>query len=390
MRRALKLVVGTVLAAILIIAAYLLLWPTPLDPFAWTPPVDPGTGPGSPFAPTQRLTPDAQLAGTVIQTKWRDAGQPANFGPEDVAVRPGEGRVYTGIGDGSILSIDPASGETRFFANTGGRPLGLGFDAAGDTLFVADAKLGLLAVDRAGVVSVLANEANGEPATFADNLDLERDGTVWFSAPTREHALAEVELDVWDSRPTGRLLRYDRNTRVARVVLDNLFYANGVAVAQDDSFVLVAEFLAFRITRYWLRGERAGTHEVFVDGLPGYPDNITRTPDGHFLVGLSLQRLPGLDQQRAYPTRVKMLYRLPAFLKPKPQYPGYLLEFDANGRLLRFAADERGDTTAQVTAGVVLAGEGHQREVVVGSLLVPSLRRLQWRAIDGPPRAIAP
>jgi sugar lactone lactonase YvrE len=379
-RRALK----WLLVAVALVAAYLLLWPTPLDPYAWTPPLDPGTGPGSPFRPTQELRSDKGLAATVIQTRFADAGRPGNFGPEDVAVRPGEGRIYTGIGDGSILSIDPGSGETRFFANTGGRPLGVTFDAAGDTLFVADAKLGLLSVDRDGAVTVLANEADGERVTFADNLDVEGDGTVWFSAPTRQHSLAQVALDVWDSRPTGRLLSYDPASKTAKVVLDNLFYANGVAVAQDDSFVLVAEFLAFRITRYWLKGERKGTHDVFVDGLPGYPDNITRTPDGRFLVGLSLERVPGLDQQRPRPWMVKVLYRLPAFLKPKAQYPGYLLEFDATGRLLRFAADEREDVTAQVTAGTVLPGGDAQgpTAVVVGSLLVPSVRKLELRPVD--------
>lgn len=385
MRRALK----WLLVAVAVVAAYLLFWPTPLDPYAWTPPLDPGTGPGSPFRPTQELRSDQDLAATVIQTKFGDAGRPENFGPEDVAVRPGEGRVYTGIGDGSILSIDPVSGETRFFANTGGRPLGVTFDATGDTLYVADAKLGLLSLDRNGAVTVLANEAEGEPATFADNLDVQRDGTVWFSAPTREHSLAQVALDVWDSRPSGRLLRYDPQTKTASVKLDNLFYANGIALAPDESFVLVAEFLAFRITRYWLEGERAGTHDVFVDGLPGYPDNITRTPDGRFLVGLSLERVPGLDKQRPHPWMVKVLYRLPAFLKPKAQYPGYLLEFDATGRLLRFAADETADVTAQVTAGTVLPGGDLQgrTEVVVGSLLVPAVRTLELRPVD---RALLP
>ena len=374
------------LAVVALVAAYLLLWPTPLDPYAWTPPLDPGTGPGSPFRPTQDLRPDAELAEAVIPTRYGKAGRPSNFGPEDVAVRPGEGRIYTGIGDGSILSIDPDAGETRFFTNTGGRPLGVTFDASGDTLFVADGELGLLSVDRQGAVTVLVDEADGEPVTFADNLDVDGQGTVWFSAPTREHTLAQVELDVWDSRPSGRLLRYDPRTKAAEVVLDNLFYANGVAVAADDSFVLVAEFLAFRITRYWLSGERQGTHDVFVDGLPGYPDNITRTPDGRFLVGLSLQRLPALDRQRPHPWAVKMIYRLPGFLKPKPRYPGYLLEFDVTGRLLRFAADERQDEVAQVTAGTVLStGDGgHGTVVVVGSLLVPSVRRLELRPIQGP------
>jgi sugar lactone lactonase YvrE len=367
------------LLVVLAVAAYLLLWPTPLDPYAWTPPANPGTGPGSPFRPTQDIAVRAAFAGSLVGAFGAKAGQPVNFGPEDVAVSPRDGRVYTGIGDGRILRIDPRGGPVEVFANTGGRPLGVTFDAGGEHLYVSDALLGLLSVDPAGRVTVLADEAQGEPVTFADNLDVARDGTVWFSAPTREHSLAEVELDVWDSRPSGRLLRYDPGTGEARVVLDNLFYANGVALAADESFVLVAEFLAFRIVRYWLAGPRAGTHEIFVDGLPGYPDNITRTPDGRFLVGLSLQRIPGLDAQRARPWAVKVLYRLPAFLKPKPQYPGYLMEFDEHGKLRRFAADETRDRIAQVTSGTVVPGgtAAGTTEVVVGSLLVPPVRQLR-------------
>lgn len=379
MRRILKWLLLLVLA----VAAYLLLWPTPLDPYAWTPPPNPGTGPDSPFRPTQDLEVRAAFAGHLIGT-FNDAGRPVNFGPEDVAVSPRDGRIYTGLGDGRILRIHPHGGPAEVFADTGGRPLGVTFDASGEHLYVSDALLGLLSVDLEGRVTVLANQARGEPVTFADNLDVARDGTVWFSAPTRDHSLAEVELDVWDSRPSGRLLRYEPGTGKAEVVLDNLFYANGVALAADESFVLVAEFLAFRIVRHWLAGPRAGSHEIFVDGLPGYPDNITRTPDGHFLVGLSLQRIPGLDAQRARPWAVKVLYRLPAFLKPKPQYPGYLMEFDEHGRLRRFAADETRDVVAQVTSGTVLPGRTPDAaaEVVVGSLLVESVRELSLRPAD--------
>jgi len=379
-RRILKWLLLVVLA----VAAYLLLWPTPLDPYAWTPPPNPGTGPDSPFRPTQDIEVRAAFAGHLIGTFNDKAGRPVNFGPEDVAVSPRDGRIYTGLGDGRILRIDPRGGPVEVFANTGGRPLGVTFDTTGERLYVSDALLGLLSVDLEGRVTVLADEAQGEPVTFADNLDVARDGTVWFSAPTRDHSLAEVELDVWDSRPSGRLLRYDPGTGQAEVVLDNLFYANGVALAADESFVLVAEFLAFRIVRHWLTGPRTGSHEIFVDGLPGYPDNITRTPGGHFLVGLSLQRIPGLDAQRARPWAVKVLYRLPAFLKPKPQYPGYLMEFDAQGKLRRFAADETRDVVAQVTSGTVLpsAVPGAAAEVVVGSLLVESVRQVRLQPKD--------
>jgi hypothetical protein len=74
-----------------------------------------------------------------------------------------------------------------------------------------------------------------------------------------------------------------------------------------------------------------------------------------------------------------VLYRLPAFLKPRAQYPGYLMEFDAQGQLRRFAADETTDQVAQVTSGTVLPGSAAAgtSEVVVGSLLVESVRQLR-------------
>lgn len=362
-----------------LVVTYLLAWPTPLDPFAWDPPPDPGTGPGSAFQPTQSMERALPLAEAVIRARYQAAGGPDNFGPEDIAVGPRDGLVYTGIGDGSILRVDPDTGEVEVFANTGGRPLGLGFDPSGERLYVADARRGLLAVGLDGNVTYLVDTVGGEPATFADNLAVGPDGVVWYSLPTREHSLEQVELDVWDSRPSGRLVRYDPATGEARVVLDNLFYANGVALAADGSFVLVNEFLAFRIRRLWLDGPQAGAHDIFVDALPGYPDNVTLTPGGSFLVGLSLARIPALDAQRARPWAVKAIYRLPGFLKPPPQYPGYLLEFGPDGQLQRMAADETQDKVAQVTAGAMLPASlsGKAPRVALGSLLVPSVRVLE-------------
>jgi len=366
-------------ALVAVVAAYLLLWPTPLDPYAWTPPANPGTGPDSPFHTTGSMASVASLGEEIIKSRFVAAGKPNNFGPEDVAVSPRDGHIYTGLGDGSVLRIAPDGGEVEVFADTGGRPLGMAFDASGETLYVADGHRGLVAVDRAGKVTYLVERVGGEPATFADNLDVAPDGTVWFSAPTRDHSLEQVELDVWDSRPSGRLIRYDPTTGEARVVLDNLFYANGVAVADDGSFVLVNEFLAFRIRRYWLAGPAQGSHDIFVDELPGYPDNVTRTPAGTFLVGLSLDRIPSLDAQRERPWAIKAIYRLPGFMKPPPQYPGYLLEFAKSGEIRRVVTDQRKRVVAQVTAGAALpaSGAGEPDRVVLGSLLVPSVRVLE-------------
>lgn len=66
--------------------------------------------------------------------------------------------------------------------------------------------------------------------------------------------------------------------------MKNLAFANGVLLSDDESFVLVSESLACRIIKYHLKGPKAGQHEIFVDGLPGLPDNIQSDGQGGFLV----------------------------------------------------------------------------------------------------------
>lgn len=44
--------------------------------------------------------------------------------------------------------------------------------------------------------------------------------------------------------------------------------------------------IRFRCLKYWLKGERKGRTEVFVDNLPGGPDNINLAPDGSFWIAL--------------------------------------------------------------------------------------------------------
>jgi hypothetical protein len=60
------------------------------------------------------------------------------------------------------------------------------------------------------------------------------------------------------------------------------------------------------------------------------------------------------------------------------------MEFDAQGRLRRFAAEETRDVVAQVTSGTVLPAQapGAAAEVVVGSLLVESVRQLRLQPVD--------
>ena len=48
-------------------------------------------------------------------------------------------------------------------------------------------------------------------------------------------------------------------------------------------------FYAFCVAsmfRYYLKGSKAGTHDVFVDGLPGMPDNLRPNGKGGFYITL--------------------------------------------------------------------------------------------------------
>ena len=75
----------------------------------------------------------------------------------------------------------------------------------------------------------------------------------------------------------------------------SLAFANGVVLAPDESFLLVAETIGYRILKFWLKGPRAGQWVEFVTGTPGFPDNISLSESGLVWVSLPAPRVPALD-----------------------------------------------------------------------------------------------
>ncbi|MGW1747672.1 SMP-30/gluconolactonase/LRE family protein [Streptomyces sp. NPDC002092] len=220
-------------------------------------------------------------------------------GPEDV-VADAHGRVLTGVEDGRILRIDgltePSAARVEVLAETGGRPLGLEL-LPDDALLVCDAELGLLRVDlREGIVRILADSVAGERLRFCSNAVALSDGSVCFSVSSRRYPLDQWIGDIVEHTGTGRLLRLAPGSESPEVLLEGLQFANGLALSADESFLVVAETGARRLTRYWLTGEKAGQSEPFVENLPGMPDNLWRAAaDGPVWVSLAGPRVPPLD-----------------------------------------------------------------------------------------------
>jgi len=59
---------------------------------------------------------------------------------------------------------------------------------------------------------------------------------------------------------TGRLLSYSPKTKKTHVLAGDLFYANGVVVAHDQSFLLVVETMSVMVHKYWLKGPKVHEH----------------------------------------------------------------------------------------------------------------------------------
>jgi|TARA_Y100000310_G_scaffold88474_1_gene85447 sugar lactone lactonase YvrE len=269
------------------------------------------------------------------------------IGPEDVALDE-EGLVYTSEEDGAIRRI-LHDGSVEEFVQTGGRPLGLAFDLQGN-LVACDPGLGLISVSPTGKIDTLVALSRELPLHFPNDLDIAPDGRIYFSDVTSGIFVHDTFHDILVHRPFGRLLRYDPSVGVMDVVGENLYYANGVTVGGGGRFVLVTELGAYRVTRFWLKGERSGERDVFADNLPGYPDGIMADGKGNFWLAIVSPRNRTVDE--VYHPRVwikKLLMRLPDWLRPGAEAYGFVLKLNHNGEIVESLHDPSGKTFSNVS-----------------------------------------
>jgi sugar lactone lactonase YvrE len=342
-----------------VVLVYLLFWPVPIDPVAWTPPEAPPMD--GVYEPNHSLASIERL------------GEGVCIGPEDVAVDE-EGRIYAGMEDGRIVRFRPDGTCPEVFVDTGGRPLGLHFDGVGN-LLVCDLYRGLLSFTPDGTVTVLATQEGGLPFQQTNDVDVSADGTVYFSDSS--FTTSDTMLEILEQRPHGRLLSYDPTLGEVDCLLDGLYYANGVAVSPDGSFVLVVETGRYRVRRYWLGGPRQGEEEVFIDNLPGFPDGISSDGEGTFWLALLFPRYALVDSLWQRPFLRKVVARLPeGLLSNTPRY-GFVLGLNQDGQVIHNLQDPEG-----TYAGVSSVTE-HGGMLYLGSLVEDAIGRLPTPESDG-------
>lgn len=338
---------------LLAIAGGVLYRAAPIDPASWQPPPNPGlTGE---FAANRALANAERIVGGIGR------------GPEAVACAA-DGSFFTGFENGQIVRFGSDGSQPTEVANTGGRPLGIKVAADG-SLVVADAVRGLLRVTVAGEVSVLADQYDGERMRFVDDLAIAADGRIWFSDASRRNGFETTLRDFMEGIPTGRLYSYDPDSGALQLHMDELFFANGVALGPDDGYVLVNETGTGRIHRLWLTGDRQGQRDLFHAGLPGTPDNITFNGTDTFWVAMPSLR-ERLDMLAGLPLLRRFMSLLPdPILHANTDSYAFIVGLDLQGRVVANLQDaDRGfvDTTSAIECDGAL---------YIGSLTMPSLAR---------------
>lgn len=332
-----------VLSIFLLGALYLLLWPVPVTPVAYDPPEAPGF--------TGVYAQNDALAGAEFIALPDGA-----LGPEDLAFMPGA-MVYSAALDGRLFRIDGAAPE--LVTRLEGRPLGL--DAGPDgRLYIADSFHGIYTWEPEHGRQPLATHIDGKPIIYANQLDVARDGTVYFSNssdrfdPERMGGTKPTSvMTIWEQSDSGYVARVSPDGQVEKIA-EGFVYTNGVALSPAEDFLLIAETGRARIHRLWLSGARAGEQEILIDNLPGYPDNIEASGDGTFWIALASPRVPA-EVLMPYPFLRKVIWRLGPWVRPAPIEAGQIIEIDMQGRVLRYLQDPEG--RLGITTGGRMVGD---------------------------------
>jgi sugar lactone lactonase YvrE len=332
--------IGSASVAILfLLAAYLTLWPVPIEPVSWNAPMPPGyTG------PHEVNTKLANLRMISLGTEE---------GPEHIAIGK-DGELYTTVASGNILRMNQDGSSQEVFVNTGGRVLGFDFDASGN-LIAANEDKGLLSISPERMITVLTDKVNGEPIRFADAVVVAKSGKIYLSDASTRFAPKEwggtfeaSVLDIMEQASTGRILEYDPANNTTRVVAKGFSFANGLALSQDEQTLFVNETGKYRVWKISVNARDldistpSGLAKVLFDNLPGYPDNLMRGLDGKIWLAFTKPRNPTVDKLAAKPFMRKLTLRLPRVMWPVPKTYGHVMAFTEDGKVVTDLQDPSG------------------------------------------------
>lgn len=197
------------------------------------------------------------------------------------------------------------------------------------------------------------------PLAVCDNLEVTADGRrIYFSEPfAYDNATPDDAIDEAIAlAPNGRLWRYDLDTQTTRLIAEGFHFINGVLYdlhpdRPREESVLVTQTSLFRLTRFYLRGSKAGSAEVVLDGITGMDDGMDRDSEGRIWLALFLERTPILTWVHAHAWIKPLLMRLPTAILPQPTRTGVLV-VSPDGSEPLYAAIYEGSLLSSIASAV--------------------------------------
>ncbi|KAJ7979233.1 Strictosidine synthase [Quillaja saponaria] len=270
--------------------------------------------------------------------------------PEDVCVDK-EGTLYTATRDGWIRRLQ-RNGNWENWNMINSHTL-LGITTTQGGLIVCDSEQGLLKVGEDGV-TVLVSHVNGSKLRFADDVIEASDGSLYFSVASTKFELHNWYLDVLEAKPHGQLIKYDPSSNETSVVLDKLAFANGVALSKEEDYLVICESWKYRCLKYWLKGVKKGETEIFIENLPGAPDNINLAPDGSFWIALLQVTSDGLGFVHTSKVLKHLVASSPKLIKLMigVNRKAMVVNVAADGKIIRKFDDPNGKVINFVTSAL--------------------------------------
>jgi sugar lactone lactonase YvrE len=332
-----------------------------IHPVAWQPPTK------TEFSGTAALNEKLKAAEIISLNGW--------YGPEDILFDE-DGNLYCGVhakesdfSDGKILKIG-SNGAIEIFYNAGSWVAGLHFDQEGNLIALSHRE-GLISISPQKKVTVLATrDENGKPFLIPNGLDIASDGKIYFSntSDISAYTIKYGRKVILEMKPIGGLYCYDPKSGKVKTLIDGTYFGNGVVLSREEDYLLMTETTKYRVLKYWLKGDKAGKTEAFIDNLPGFPNGISIRANGSYWLGFSTKRSDALDKIHPKPGMKKFVYALPNFLQPKAEKFGMVMNISKEGKILQSLFDTKGITLPE--AGAV---KEHRGYLYIGGDILPHI-----------------
>lgn len=286
------------------------------------------------------------------------------YGAEEFVV-DNEGNIYCGVhkgekdfSSGAILKITPEDKVEEFLV-TNSWITGMQFDENG-TLIALMNDVGLVKIhpDKS-IDTLLTTTPDGQPIRMGTGLKIASDGTIYFvnMSSTNKTSWKYVNKLILEMKPTGGVYSFNPKSKVSTTLSEGNYFGNGLEISQNEDFILVSETSKYRILKYWIKGDRKGQSEVFMDNMAGFPNNISKSQSENYWIGFTTKRNDQLDKIHPKVRMKKIVYGLPSFVQPKPEKFGMVLEVSDKGEILRSLFDSNGKRVTE--AGAVLEHNGY-------------------------------